>query len=242
MLLFGLTAFILGFTAVAPLADVLLIKRGLCQTCSVGLGVVATPRPPLQPCALAPEAPCPSTTSPSVRTAKLVSASVLFLWACFIWHMPLSHAGYVLAVLGLACMQTTVLCDFKARIIPWELSLVACVFGTLFSLVEYGASELALSLGLALCALGVLETVRLLARRCGRPEPIGAGDLRLLPALFLFCGCAGSICGAFAASVVMGLWAAVALVRHRSREAPQALPMAPGFSIWFLVGTACALS
>lgn len=242
MLLFGLTAFILGFTAVAPLADVLLIKRGLYQTCPVKLGTAATPRPPLQPCAPASEAPYPSITPPSVRIVKLASASALFLWACFIWHMPLSHAGYVLAVLGLACMQATVLCDLRAHIIPWELSLSACVFGALFSLVEYGASELALSLGLALCALGVFETARLLARRYGRPEPIGAGDLRLLPALFLFCGCAGSTCGAFAASVVMGLWAAVALVRHRSREAPQALPMAPGLGIWFLVGTACALS
>lgn len=242
MLLFGISAFVLGFTAVVPLASMLLAKRVFCPACPAAPGNCPPPRL-LSSSRMGStgELSLPTTTSSKAHIARALSASTLFLWACLVWQIPLSNAGHVLIVLGFACLQAATVCDIDARIIPWELSLAASVFGLLFSLVEYGTSELALSLGLAFCALGTLETARILARRCGRPEPIGAGDLRLLPALFLFCGCLGSIYGAFAASVVMGLWAIAFLIRNRSRDVPHALPMAPGLSIWFLVGIACAL-
>ena len=242
MLLFGITAFVLGFTAVVPLASMLLAKRGICPAYPTAPGSCPSPRLLLSVPWESTKGLClPTTTSSKAHIARALSASTLFLWACLVWHIPLSNAGHVLIVLGFACLQTATVCDLDMRIIPWELSLAASVFGLLFSLVEYGASELVLSLGLAFCTLGALEAFRILARRCGRPEPIGTGDLRLLPALFLFCGCSGSIYGAFAASAVMGLWAIAFLMKNRSRDVPHALPMAPGLSIWFLVGTTCTL-
>ena len=75
------------------------------------------------------------------------------------------------------------------------------------------------------------------ARRLGKPQPLGSGDVRLLPALCLFSGFQGSFAGMFACSLAMGAAAIAILLRRKAIDAH--VPMMPGFVVWYCAGLFC---
>lgn len=124
-------------------------------------------------------------------------------------------------------MLTALVCDVRARILPWELCAALLVFGSAYCLLEHGGAELACALMLALACIAALACSRALAARLGRPCPIGAGDMRIAPGLIAACGLAGSVLGACACALFNGLWAlgicaraCVKRVCARERDAP----------------------
>ena len=244
MALYGFMASILGYLAMVPFVSLLLKRRtpSLRQdaptlTDSLPLRRVSAGRPVPLPAHL------PVTNHVPGRLACASSSLCICLvgWQADVGPLPLA----ALLVGALAC-SAAAQCDCVAGIIPWECCLAALVAGALFAATTYGVSELLLSLGFALTCIGILAICKLLAMRLGRPDPIGAGDLRLLPALFAFCGVRGSLCGAFSCSLLMCLAALIALLARRrcvgtARAAPQgatgmALPLAPGLCVWLVAG------
>lgn len=139
------------------------------------------------------------------------------------------------AVLGLAFMEAVLLCDLRARIIPWELcaGMLACAL--FFQLAADAGSELLASALLALVLVAALSLCNIASRHLSEPAAIGAGDLRLIPALSIFGGIQGSFLGMLACAVLMGASALVLLLMRRATPRSK-IPLAPGLALWFVVG------
>ena len=215
MSLLALAALILGWAVVPRVAVFLLrhrsivVRRTLIPTCS------RAGRPPQR----ANRLHASEVRTYLVRVACAVSL-VVFSRIAFQILPPLLC---LLATLGAACMGVALLCDLVARIIPWEVSAALLVLGTVFVLAQTLAG------GAAVMNWG--------ARRLGKPQPLGSGDVRLLPALCLFSGFQGSFAGMFACSLAMGAAAIAILLRHKAIDAH--VPMMPGFVVWYCVGLFC---
>lgn len=153
----------------------------------------------------------------------------------------LEPAPGLFAVLGLAFMEAVLLCDLRERIIPWELcaGMLACAL--FFQLAAGAGSELLASALFALVLVAALSLCNIASRHLSEPAAIGAGDLRLIPALCIFGGIQGSFLGMLACAVLMGAWALVLLFMRRTTPRSK-IPLAPGLTLWFVVGVCfCAL-
>ena len=229
MTLLALAALILGWAVVPRVAVFLLrhrsivVRRTLIPTCS------RAGRPPQR----ANRLHASEVRTYLVRVACAVSL-VVFSRIAFQILPPLLC---LLATLGAACMGVAMLCDLVARIIPWEVSAALLVLGTVFVLAQTGG-VLPLELpALAGALVGGAAVMNWGARRLGKPQPLGSGDVRLLPALCLFSGFQGSFTGMFACSLAMGAAAIAILLRHKAIDAH--VPMMPGFVVWYCVGLFC---
>lgn len=233
MVLFGLAAFVLGWAAIVPLARALLSRRISPQKRRKALPGQAVPFP------CTPPRRASTASSPHHTVPRLASASALSLSALLVWNAERTPLGGCALIAGASCLLVACCCDCRARIIPWETCAALLVSGCAFALAELGAQALLFSLIASGICIGMLGLARLVARRRKRPCPVGAGDLRLLPGLFAFGTLYDSLCGAFCCSLFMAAWAlgALALARARKTAVPAALPMAPGFFLWFLAST-----
>lgn len=229
MLLCGFMALILGWFAIVPLGNALLKKRSSPQTLHASTA--------LKWCH-AHEHPAGRHVPTPFRLfmGKLACASVSCCMYLAAWGPDAGHAASIALLCGITALLVAAYCDCAQRIIPWETCLAALVSSIVFSVFTRGAAQLVLSLGLAVACTGVLAVCRSCALRLERPDPIGMGDIRLLPALFAFCGIRGSFHGAFACSLVMALAAAIVLVRQRRTGKSAGLPLAPGLCVWFVAG------
>lgn len=229
MALLALAALILGWAAAPRVAVFLLRHRGivvgrtLIPTCS------RTGRPPQR-------ANRPHAIEARAHLVPAVCAASLVVFSRIAFQV-LSPPASLLVTVGAACMEVALLCDLVARIIPWEASAALLALGAAFVLVQTGGVLPFELLALAGALVGGTALMDWVARRLSRPQPLGSGDMRLLPALCLFSGFQGSFAGMFACSLVMSAAAIAILVRRRSFDAH--VPMMPGFAVWYCVGLLC---
>lgn len=138
-------------------------------------------------------------------------------------------------------MEATFLCDMRARLIPWQLTLAFGCAAAVFSLSVGGLKGFAASLVVAF-AMYLLLKITNSAMQCLNGSPaIGNGDLRFIPMICLFSGLAGSFWGFMGASIVMGIIALIA-VAFKGGTRKSYVPYAPGLSCWFAVGLLTQLS
>lgn len=229
MALLALAALILG-SAVVPRVAVFLLRH---RSIVVGRTLIPT---------------CSRAGRPPQRANRLHASEVrtyLVRVACAVSLVVFSRIAFqilppllcLLATLGAACMGVALLCDLVARIIPWEVSAALLVLGAVFVLAQTGGVLPLELLALAGALVGGAAVMNWGARRLGKPQPLGSGDVRLLPALCLFSGFQGSFAGMFACSLAMGAAAIVILLRRKAIDAH--VPMMPGFVVWYCVGLFC---
>ena len=214
----AITAFALGWAAPLPLARRLLQKRAVDasppfhQTTYACLAARARTLLPRMACASA-LALFSRHAWQAVHAASADGTEAA--WASYVvgaaWAGAVTWAAFALAMLAGTIVLCALACDLRARILPWELCLALLATGCAYGLVIRGPTALAASLAAAAIAVGVLVAVRAAASHAGRDEPIGAGDLRLMPGLFAMCGIQGSLTGALTCSVAMGVAALVVL-------------------------------
>ncbi len=229
MALLALAALILGW-AVVPRAAVFLLRH---RSIVVGRTLIPTCSRAGRPLQWANRLHASEVRTYLVRVACAVSL-VVFSRIAFQILPPLLC---LLATLGAACMGVALLCDLVARIIPWEVSAALLVLGAVFALAQTGGVLPLELLALAGTLVGGAAVMNWVARRLDKPQPLGSGDVRLLPALCLFSGFQGNFAGMFACSLVMGTAAIAILVYRRAIDAH--VPMMPGFVIWYCVGLFC---
>lgn len=229
MALLALAALILGWAVVPRVAVFLLRHRGIV----VGRTLIPTCSRSGRPRRRANRPHALEVRAHLVRAACAVSL-VVFSRIAF---QILSPLPCLLATLGASCLGVALLCDLVARIIPWEASAALLVLGASFVLVQTGGVLPLELLALAGTLVGGAVLMNWAARRLGKSQPLGSGDVRLLPALCLFSGFQGSFAGMFACSLVMSAAAIAVLVRRKAFDAQ--VPMMPGFVVWYCVGLLC---
>lgn len=171
-------------------------------------------------------------------------------------------ACQMLSALAAAAVSCAACCDCRARIIPWESCVLLLGAGMALQLMQGASAGLIASLCGAVVITALLMASRALAAFLRHPCPIGMGDVRLVPGLIVFSGYAGSVLGAMACSLLMGVWGLLTFIKRARRERTDAegalaptqkhagagnpsdtlhstVPMGPGFALWFCV--ACAV-
>ncbi|MGI6031961.1 MAG: hypothetical protein ACOX69_00875 [Coriobacteriales bacterium] len=171
--------------------------------------------------------------SPIKPLARLALAALSTAGACgMLWEHDALATALLLA--GLIIMEALVICDIRARILPWEGCLMLGVLGVLLRLLDGG---LLTSIALAALVFAALFGSSVLVSH-GKSRALGWGDLRLIPALVLIGGPAGTICGGLACAVAACAHALVCLVAQRG-SASDAFPLGPSLLVWFLVVALC---
>lgn len=171
--------------------------------------------------------------SPIKPFARLALAVLSAAAACgMLWR----HDALVTVLLlaGLIIMEALVICDMRARILPWEGCIALAILGMLLRLLD---GELPATIALAVLVFAVLFGSSALVSH-GKSRALGWGDLRLIPALVLIGGPAGAIYGGLACSVAACAHALVCLAAQRG-SASDAFPLGPSLFVWFLVAALC---
>ena len=166
---------------------------------------------------------------------RLLCGIALALVAAILAMGNAGAIGCIAGVVAGAAMESTFLTDMRARIIPWQTTLVFGVCAALFALDLHWLEGLAASLITALALYLLLNLTNAAMQFVSGSPAIGGGDLRFIPMICIFSGLAGSIWGFIGASVVMALIALVTvLFKHGNRKSY--VPYAPGLSCWFAIG------
>lgn len=126
--------------------------------------------------------------------------------------------------------------DVAERIIPWEASLLVFSLAFVRQLL-LGPGHVLPAAFCALAAAAAFYSVRGILSLAGRPDSIGAGDLRMAPALAFACGWPGFFWGALAALPLILTMAAVAVVRGRGASR-RGFPFGPVLAVWIVGGMA----
>lgn len=231
MVCFTIAAFFLGWAWAPMLARVLLRRRGSSGTSDTGAVLRAD---------AVPTAPVSAVRSRrlSARVRRVICGSAAASMAIPCWSL-LEPFSCVLSVFGFVLMETVLICDLEARIIPWELCLGALAFGLPFCYSIWGSSGVLSSAALAALVLACLFLCNMASAHMRSSPAIGAGDLRLIPALCLFGGFQGSMLGMLACSMAMGIFAVLVLALKWATPR-SGIPMAPGLMLWFVIGVLSA--
>lgn len=175
---------------------------------------------------------------PKIERLLLGSALACMAFCCALLLPPLPS---MLAILGLATAETACICDIREKIIPWECCLAMLILGIGFRLSLGPPSELIAAFALAVLLAALLSACNFISARLHSTQAIGAGDLRLIPALCCFGGVQGSLMGMFACASVMGVVATLALALKWATPRT-GIPLAPGLALWLVAGVfACML-
>lgn len=144
-----------------------------------------------------------------------------------------------LLLLCAVAMETGVVCDLRARILPLEICALIAVAGVLFQLVVQGVRGVIFG---AAYAVVVVIGCFVANRVCSRSDSmaVGGGDVRCMAALSLACGAAApfgfAVCYACA-----GAFSLVGLALHYL-GASDGVPMAPFLALWLVCGSIASLS
>lgn len=162
------------------------------------------------------------------------------LLALLFMGVGLSGAPLYLALLLAAAAFATalaVVCDLRARVIPWECCALVAGAGAVFQLLVFGWRGF---LG-AVCTAAVVYVVcRVVNRLLGGggqmegQEAVGGGDVRLMMALSILCGAATGT-AALACFAVAALVAIAGLVLKKLQP-KTGMPLAPFLAVWMFVG------
>ena len=148
------------------------------------------------------------------------------------------------AVVGVGAYSVIVICDMKARIIPFEACAVLAVMGFVYAACESGVTGISGWLAGAAASCAMAGVCRLWSRvGYGDASVVGTGDLACLVATVCYLGIPAAGFGAVVAGIglvalVVGLWIAKAMKRNTY------MPLGPFFGTWGFVGclarVACA--
>lgn len=127
--------------------------------------------------------------------------------------------------------------DLSSRLIPFELCIVLGVFALAFRISSYGIDDALVSLALGAGIALLMGATSALLSRGGRPDAIGAGDLRMTVGVICACGTTGVLGGGLAFAIAFAAWFAVAAALGVADRKTQ-VPMAPFLTIWAFAGMA----
>lgn len=171
---------------------------------------------------------------PSPKVLRAVCGSALVCLSVPSWLL-LAPVPCVLVSIGFVLMEATCICDIRAGIIPWEACLAMSALAIPFRVMSESPSSLLPACSLAVVLVFAFSLCNVGSRRFCSSPAIGAGDLRLIPALCVFCGLQGSLTGMFACATAMGACALFVLAM-RWATPRTGIPLAPGLAIWLVTG------
>lgn len=166
-----------------------------------------------------------------VRAACGVFLAVGSFICCFLVHPVAVVVGCLAAFL----MESMMLTDIKARIIPVELTGAFAACAVVFALVVGSVEGLCASLAVGVGVLVLLVLADALSRRLGGRVGVGMGDKRLAPCIAVLSGVRGTVYGFAAASLLAFLFALFILAVKRG-DRTSTIPYAPGLALWCYVG------
>lgn len=169
------------------------------------------------------------------HAVSMASAFVCLLGACLAWSI-LPAPACALFTLGCACMSALLICDLRARLLPTELVALLLALSVAFRLSVGSVQEL-LAVACPACVIAALLMAgNYVCTKAGKPEQLGAGDIRMILPLAVFSGAAGAPIGLMACSLIMGAIALACVIRTGGGRVAH-VAMAPGLTAWVLVGT-----
>jgi Flp pilus assembly protein protease CpaA len=143
-----------------------------------------------------------------------------------------SVASTCLAAVALSVLGIAALCDFKARILPWELALGVLFAGAAYQLVSYGPQTALYSLVIA-GACGLLLTLVTKAF----PQVMGLGDVRTIPAIVCLCGINGIVAFVISLAAALVVFVMVGAATRRIKSLHDRIAMGP----CLFIAAACGL-
>jgi Flp pilus assembly protein protease CpaA len=143
-----------------------------------------------------------------------------------------SVASTCLAAVALSVLGIAALCDFKARILPWELALGILFAGAAYQLVSYGPQTALYSLVIA-GACGLLLTLVTKAF----PQVMGLGDVRTIPAIVCLCGINGIVAFVISLAAALVVFVVVGAATRRIKSLHDRIAMGP----CLFIAAACGL-
>lgn len=168
-------------------------------------------------------------------TSRILAALVCTLGACLAWAFIPDTVSCLAFSFGCVCMAGLLICDLREHVLPTELVMAFLAFSIIFRLTMGTVYEL---LAIALPAIAIaafLFGINALCRHHGSRDLIGAGDIRMIVPLALFCGTAGIMYGIMAGAMTMAALALVQIVLKRATAKTQ-IALAPGLTVWLFVG------
>lgn len=173
-------------------------------------------------------------------------------WMCGLTAALVCADSLVLAALGanpvvlaLGCLLAFALClcticDLKTMTIPYQIAYAIYPLALAIAINAQWPNVAGSLIG-GIAFLVVLQLIfsmlnKVLAWR-GRPKGVSAGDMRLIPAIALAGGGAGTVVGFVAMAVVMAFYAGTLMI-FKGRGLKSYVPMAPGLFAWAVVGVA----
>ena len=167
------------------------------------------------------------------RMAKVASALAAGLFAAAFFSSAGAPAA-LYAYGALICIIVIAITDLEKHVICWVTCIATFVFAVAYQSIAHGADGLFAATLAALIMEACCICCLLFSRRFGAADAFGSGDLRIIPALCIATGAAGTLVGIICCCVV-SLAVAFAYRLMRADNWRQ-IPMGPGLLIWFAVG------
>ncbi len=142
-------------------------------------------------------------------------------------------ASLSLAAIALFALGISALCDYKARILPWEMAACVLVIGFAYQLVSFGFQQACYSLLLA----GMCGGMLMLATKAF-PQMMGMGDVRTIPTLMCLVGTRGVAVFVVALAVSLLVFVAAGALTKRIKSLKDRIAMGP----CLFIATVCALA
>lgn len=181
-------------------------------------------------------------SGPVGPVATALSTAFMTLSLALVAQLSPSVPYAVLSAVTLALAAVMALCDWKAHIIPFELSYALVPAGALCQaalLIAGGTTALSIALGAALYVAVMMGSSWIVGKATGR-KALGGGDVRSTPGMALIC--ASSPLLALLASAATSLLVPVARLLLNSRGVlTTSTPFGPHLAVGAAAGLICPL-
>lgn len=141
------------------------------------------------------------------------------------------------AMLAIAILAVASICDARAHVIPYELSLSLYPIAAGYQLFANGWFGLVVSAFLALVCLGVFVLASRIYEAWRRRDPVGMGDMRTIPAVAMLSGAEGLAFGLAACCLSMAAVVGASMIRGKA-DMKTSVAMCPYLAVWAVVALA----
>lgn len=177
---------------------------------------------------------CSFRAAPAHRAALAASCALACTASCALWAWPVALAAATCA----CAMAVGIVCDLRARMLPWECCAAIAVLGGAFQLMAGGWQGLATGAVLALAVCAACSFANRWSERRG-VRAIGYGDVRCMAALSVAAGPA-TFAGMAACYLAAAAFSCAGMAAGRLKRS-DGVPMAPFLALWLVVGVLAPL-
>lgn len=146
-------------------------------------------------------------------------------------------AAGLFALAAVAVLAVASICDVRAHVIPYELSLSLYPIAAGYQLFANGWVGLLVSAAIVLICLGVFLLASRIYEAWRHRDPVGMGDMRTIPAVAMLSGTDGIALGLAACCLSMAAVVGIGMARGKA-DMKTSVAMCPYLAVWALVALA----